>query len=406
MAPVAFGKWLWKQVAGLCCMLLCFVSAASHAQSEDSSYKPFKLRGTINGMERGMIYLLYTTEAAGGMWDSSIVTNGRFSFSGMINKPTPAELSLKFHSFEGLNYATVFLEPGTMTLDVHKDSLRFLNLYGSVSQKENERLLTIKKNTWLQLHHLQKERKTLKAGSQSADNIKALAIKKTLDSLETKEAVLYKKLDHFDSLFIVQNPASYVTAFLIERNLKFEKFAIYPVDDLYNRLPAAVQRSRYGKRIRWEMDKVKKVPVGNQAPPFILTDIRGDKLALADFKNKNYVLLDFWGSWCAPCRNLTPALKAIYENFNSKGLEIISIALYDKEEVWRKAIEEDGTGAWRHALGDSTLGGQYAAAWLPAFFLVDKQGILINRYGVANGYGEKSFWQLYQDLSGLLRKPE
>lgn len=350
----------------------------------------FTLSGKISDLDSGVIYLLYS-DGKGRLLNSSVIKNGQFFFKGKIEDPTNADLSL--NSPDSKYYASIFIEPGNMKIETTQKDIRFLKMEGSVSQKDNERLIHMKRGTWLQLTNLQNERERIKNSGPAYS-------KATADSLHKIELALEKELSKIDSLFIIQNPASYVSAYLIEANLHIEQIAFYPVDDLYYKMPDALKKSGYGKSILWYMNKVKRAPVGSPAPLFAGTTINGNEISLTDFKNKNYVLLDFWGSWCGPCRSMNPELKDIYRNYNRKGLEIISIALNDKEENWRKAVLEDSTGIWQHIRDDSnsSIGNLYSANWVPAFFLIDKEGKIFGRYGAAKGYGEKSFYELEQDL--------
>ncbi|WP_066406016.1 TlpA family protein disulfide reductase [Flavisolibacter tropicus] len=142
------------------------------------------------------------------------------------------------------------------------------------------------------------------------------------------------------------------------------------------------------------------------APEFSAKTINGNIIDLKQFQNKSFVLLDFWGSWCFPCRRLTPNLKAIYEKFHDNGFEIISIAINDKEENWKKAIAEDSMQRWQHILDNDTIKNLYSADFVPILYLINREGKVIARYnGGERAYGERPYWELYQDLNELFGKP-
>jgi thiol-disulfide isomerase/thioredoxin len=132
---------------------------------------------------------------------------------------------------------------------------------------------------------------------------------------------------------------------------------------------------------------------GAKAYVFSSKELRGEPLSLADYKGK-YVLVDFWASWCVPCRAGNPHLLSLYKKYKDKGFEIIGISDDDgNSEVWRKAVEKDGIGVWKHILRGLKSDGKgnfdrtndisehYGIHSLPTKILIDPDGIIVGRYG-------------------------
>jgi thiol-disulfide isomerase/thioredoxin len=139
---------------------------------------------------------------------------------------------------------------------------------------------------------------------------------------------------------------------------------------------------------------------GHLSRDFIRKDVKGKIIKLSSFKGK-YVLLDFWASWCIPCRKLTKSIKNIYSKYSSKGLVVMAISCDSKYEAWHNAIRTDGIRSFINILsftdidmnflkthdkvGDASFEGelrkQFNLMPIPAEILIDKEGIILGRYG-------------------------
>jgi len=115
------------------------------------------------------------------------------------------------------------------------------------------------------------------------------------------------------------------------------------------------------------------------APALALPDQKGDTLRLSDFRGK-VVLVDFWASWCAPCRVANKGLVKLYSQFENKGLVILGVSLDESTEAWQKAIRKDGL-KWRQVIDLKAWDSPVAAAWdvnaIPANFLIDREGNIV-----------------------------
>ncbi|MDD3990082.1 MAG: TlpA disulfide reductase family protein, partial [Bacteroidales bacterium] len=189
--------------------------------------------------------------------------------------------------------------------------------------------------------------------------------------------------------FIKSNPDSYYAAFTLNMRKSY-----YPLDELqsyYDLMTERVKNGKDAKEILAEITKIRSLEPGNPAPVFATIDINGNPLSLSDFKGK-YVILDFWASWCVPCRKSNPHLKALYEKYKDKGLEVICISDDDsKPDKWREAVEKDQIGMFKHVLrGLKILPGYkfdrtndisepYAVHSLPTKFLIDRNGNMVGK---------------------------
>ena len=128
-----------------------------------------------------------------------------------------------------------------------------------------------------------------------------------------------------------------------------------------------------------QMEKIKPVSIGHKAPDFTVTGVDGKPIKLADYKGK-YVMLDFWASWCMPCRQENPNVVKQYAAFNSKGFNILGISLDKDKAAWQKAINDDKL-TWAHGSDLNSFEGPtetlYHIEAIPSNFIIDPQGNIV-----------------------------
>jgi len=189
--------------------------------------------------------------------------------------------------------------------------------------------------------------------------------------------------------YIINHPGSYVSAF--ELSLYKTRWPIDSVKSLYAKLTPSIQNSSGGTEVKEIIDEIENNSVGTKAKEFETSDIDGKKISLSDFKGK-YVLLDFWGSWCVPCRESTPHLIKLFKKYHESGLEIIGVAEeYDTSGIaWRAAVKKDETNIWYNVLSsplniqktkDSlSIVKKFGIYIFPTKILIDKTGVIVGRY--------------------------
>lgn len=147
----------------------------------------------------------------------------------------------------------------------------------------------------------------------------------------------------------------------------------------YGNLTDRVKKSAPGLALKRKIEEMEQVNVGGMAPNFKLTTPEGKELSLYDLRG-HIVLLDFWASWCGPCLAEVPNLKAIYEKYHAKGLEILGVSLDEKEAAWKGAIERKGL-TWRHVSSlkgwKCPVAGRFKVTGIPRMYIIDAQGKII-----------------------------
>ena len=180
--------------------------------------------------------------------------------------------------------------------------------------------------------------------------------------------------------FIQQRKSSYVSPFLlvVVNQLSDD---IFLLERRYQSLSPEVQQSMYGKYLREVIDNGKVGAVGSEAMDFTQADTAGIPISLSSFKGK-YVLVDFWASWCKPCRMENPNLVAAYERFKSKNFTVLGVSLDRSRDAWIKAIQDDKL-AWSQVsdlkFWSNAVAQQYRVQQIPQNFLIDPNGKIVGK---------------------------
>ncbi|HWJ26425.1 MAG TPA: TlpA disulfide reductase family protein [Flavisolibacter sp.] len=374
--------------------------------------KPFTIAGNIKGKTGQYIYFSYK----GNSYDSSLIENGRFSFKGTLDGPAQAMVMMDRNARFFDKYAQLYIVPGNMQLTV--DYNNFTDgamLKGSSVQAEADRLNQSKASVMAQLKPYSDAYN--KANNEYLEAMKAKKDEATLAALKdaatkAKDAMdpYYEQLGEIDKAFMDKYPSSYVTATILR--YRISGMQIKEAERRYKQLPSEIRNSNLGKTIKEDLDGLSMGSPGAKAYMFSSTELRGAPLSLSEYKGK-YVLLDFWASWCVPCRKSNPHLLSLYSKYKDKGFEIIGISDDDgKPEAWHKAVEKDQIGVWKHILRgldmDKRLKGEpnpydisqyYGIHSLPTKILIDPNGVIIGRYG-GGGENDEAMDQKLSEIFG------
>ncbi len=348
----------------------------------------FELTGELENAAGSKLFLLEMTSQDIIPFDSvTVEKNGTFQISGNIDQPRFFVLREN-----PANQLFLLIHPGE-EVSITADLLNLQDTYTVSGSEDSYLVRTLNK-------HMQKTHSKFDSLSifyqQNIDNPGI-----ELDSLRAMVRIEFEKVAdiqrQFTVDFITRNTSSLAslmavyqqidqTNFVLNRPEDFKYFvmvdsvlmSIYPDLDYTKTLNENVAEMLAAINLRDQAESL--VGIGAIAPEIDLPNTAGNNVKLSSLRGQ-YVLLDFWAAWCAPCRHENPYLVRAFEKYQSKGFTIYQVSLDRTREAWLKGIEEDKIGAWHHVsdllFWNSSVVPLYQIQGIPANFLLDKEGRVI-----------------------------
>jgi len=354
---------------------LIFTTLISCNQSGIVSENEYEVSVKAEGVFNGLRAYLKTNEDPRNpiTTDTAVVYKEGFTFKGQIEGTEMRSLTI-----DGVNgQTTILLEPGNIEVVVYKDSIYKSTVEGSFN---NAVFNDYKKEYKAQMDDLNSVRKAIVASQNDSTLTKSL--KKQMDSLRIE----FKK---FVFQFIKANTDADFSLLLLNSVVDQKGFNLNLASEAYDQINNSIKIKTINNQIISNQIKTKiklaeksqLVAIGQIAPNFSAPNPEGEFVELNKIKGK-VTIIDFWASWCKPCRIENPNLVKLYNKYHIKGLEIISVSL-DREsqkDFWLKAIEKDQL-SWYNISNlkfwQEPIAKLYGVNSIPATFIIDKNGILI-----------------------------
>lgn len=340
--------------------------------------KPFTITGKIGSLNKpAMVYIDYMDNGQGHE-DSAAVVNGVFKIAGTITDNASARMSLD-HEGKGKPFSiyspgadVIYFYFGKENIKISSnDSLANAAFAGS---KVYDQHIAYNKYIGGSIMELTKMYQTAYAEASQEDRNDPEFMK----ALNGKQEKLRSNRSQKQLDFAKENPTSFFALVALSESsgLKPDLATIRP---LYDALSKELKTTDMAKELEQRMIAVTLTALGNPAPAFVQNDVNGKPLSLASLKGK-VVLVDFWASWCTPCRAENPNMLKQYKLYKDKGFEILSVSLDSDKKNWVQAIEKDGL-TWLHVSDlkgwNNAVGRMYGVRGVPACYLIDREGKII-----------------------------
>lgn len=342
----------------------------------------YEITGNIKGIKSGLVYLEKQDPMGMGVKtiDTVKIIDGKFEIKGKTTEP-----EICFIQIDKVNGKVPFiLEGGEIEMQVDKDSLFKSKLSGTYSNDEfskfNEETNKLQKK--VQKKAMDFQMKNMAKMNEAQKNKDTVA----MNSLRKQYELIQKDITDYTFDYPKTHSKSYISVLIVQAMFNNSKFKVKEIETVYNSLDESLKKTKPGKKVKENIDNLKKqmnakakIAVGIVAPDFKAPTPDGKLVSLKESLGK-VTLIDFWASWCQPCRQENPNVVALYAELHSKGLNIISVSLDNDATKWKEAIAKDKL-TWTNVSNlkqmKDPIAEQYGIQQIPTTFLLDTTGKIV-----------------------------
>jgi len=310
--------------------------------------------------------------------DTTVVVDGKFKFDLSLGEPQ----QINVIRIDGVNGNMFFIkENDLLEATLYKDSLRRSVIEGGVN---NQLFMSY-------MDSLQKTGYKIQAISREMQQAMANQDRDTYMALRTQQQTIQKDDVEFRRAIAENNPNSVIAALALSDLMSGKKIPNQELMTIYNGFSDEVKDHTLGKILIEQLAKLSKTDVGSKVENFEGPSPDGSIVSLEDAKGK-LTLIDFWASWCKPCRLENPNVVSVYNDYKDKGFSIISISLDKTKDKWKQAIAQDEMD-WYHISNlqfwNEPLAKEWGVRSIPATFLIDEDGVIVGKNLRGNALRQK-----------------
>lgn len=352
--------------------LLVVAVAAGVFSCNKTEEGTFVLEGTVKGVDGKNIILERQDDSLGVVSvDTAIVENGKFKFTGNVDEPAMYSLAID----QDQNKSYLIVESGNIKMDINRDSI-FLNKVSGTYN--NEQLTEFSKQGIAfnkRMQDFQTRNRDVMVAAQNKNDTVAM------QKLREEFQVIRDEMEANNEKYIKEHPKAFISLLLIGNMFRVMEPDMEKIDALYNNLAPEVKKTKTAKLLEKRIAEFNKVGLGKKAPDFTAPNPEGKMVKLSESLGK-LTIIDFWASWCAPCRVANPELVALYNEFHSKGLNIVGVSLDrpGQSDKWKEAIAKDKL-TWTQVSNlkfwEDPIAAQYGVQAIPQMFIVNEYGIIV-----------------------------
>jgi len=352
--------------------LICLISILISCKSNTTKNNLYEVECNADGIYNGVRAYLKSSNNNKQVIDTAVVMNGAFKFKGEVSSP-----EMRILTIDGINGQTALvLESGKTNVTIYKDSIYKSIIKGG----ENNSIFNKYKDGYQNL--VEKVTSLREEYMASRNNIEAVK------RIQKQNVELRLELKNYGLNFLTQHPDTDFSLMLLESITLQKEFDAKLANEILEKIPNKISNRQYNievmQKINFNINNALSkavVEVNSIAPDFTAPDPEGNQITLSEILGK-VTILDFWASWCRPCRLENPNFVKLYDKYHEKGLNIISVSL-DRENQksrWIKAIEKDNL-SWYNVSNlkywQDPVALMYNITSIPATFILDDKGTII-----------------------------